>query len=736
MSSSRDRILKIAVPSPLRRLFDYLPPDDTPISQLSAGIRVRVPFGHRQVVGVIVSTATKSDIPAARLRKVIKVIDKEPVIDRRQLEFLHWASDYYQHPVGDVILNSMPKLLRLGKADSLSGTTIWSVTSTGTDYNSDLLANSPRQKTLFELLRNNPAGCTIDEINRQSVYSRSALKTLEQKGLVRQEIRTLDTAVHKPSLSEITPSDDQTGAIRSILASLNNYNCFLLNGVTGSGKTEIYIRVIRKVIENNRQALILLPEIALTPQFVQRLEDGIHVRIAVYHSGLSDRERLDTWIRGRDNRVQVILGTRSAIWIPLHSPGIIIVDEEHDLSYKQQESFRYSARDLALVRAKNSQCPVILGSATPSLESIHNLTRKDYQQIQLSRRVSDACMPEIRILDMKTSVLNGALSESLHQRISETLDKNQQVLIFQNRRGYAPAYMCHDCGWLAECGRCNKLMTLHKQKQLLWCHHCDRQISLPPECPECSGKQLIEIGHGTERIEETLKASYPDANIVRIDRDTTRRKGSMARMNEEILSGKTDILIGTQMLAKGHHFPAVTLAAIVDVDNCLYSTDFRATERMGQLITQVSGRAGRGKHPGTVLIQTHYPDHPLLLTLLKDGYMRFCSALLAERRAADLPPYTYMAMLRAEANRAQDAETFLSAAKTIARNRRQAPDMLGPVIAPMRRKSGRYRMQLILQSNNRQTLNHFLTPWLQEVETSKYARKVRWSIDVDPQDMM
>lgn len=736
MTSNRDRILKIAVPSPLRRLFDYLPPDNTPVSQLSAGMRVRVPFGRRQIVGVIVSMTTRSDIPAARLKKVIEIIDTEPVIDRRQLELLHWASDYYQHPVGEVILNSMPKFLRLGKADSISGTTVWSVSSTGADYNTGLLANSPRQKTLLELLQNNPAGCMIDEIKKQSVFSRSALNALEQKGLARQEIRTMDTVVHRPSISEITPSDDQIDAIRSISASLDNYNCFLLNGVTGSGKTEIYIRVIREVIENNRQALILLPEISLTPQFVQRLEDGIHVRIAVYHSGLTDRERLDTWIMGRDNRVQVILGTRSAIWIPLQSPGVFIVDEEHDLSYKQQDIFRYSARDLALVRARNSQCPVILGSATPSLESIHNLTRKDYQQILLSQRVSDACMPEIRILDMKASLLNGALSESLYKYISETLDKKQQVLIFQNRRGYAPAYMCHDCGWLAECGRCNKLMTLHKQKQLLWCHHCDRQVNLPPECPECSNKQLIEIGHGTERIEETLKAIYPDANIVRIDRDTTRRKGSMARMNEEILSGKADILIGTQMLAKGHHFPDVTLAAIVDVDSCLYSTDFRATERMGQLITQVSGRAGRGKHPGTVLIQTHYPDHPLLLTLLKDGYMRFSSVLLDERKAAGLPPWTYMAMLRAEARQMQDAETFLSAARNTARNMRQTPDILGPVIAPMRRKAGRYRMQLILQTNNRQTLNHFLTPWLQEIEASKFARKVRWSIDVDPQDIM
>ncbi|MDX1518517.1 MAG: primosomal protein N', partial [Gammaproteobacteria bacterium] len=382
------------------------------------------------------------------------------------------------------------------------------------------------------------------------------------------------------------------------------------------------------------------------------------------------------------------------------------------------------------------RCPVILGSATPSLESIQNLARRDYREIRLPRRVAEAVMPEVRLIDMKTSTLDGVLSQTLHGHIAETLKKHQQVLVFQNRRGYAPAVMCHDCGWLAVCTRCDKPMTLHKQKQRLWCHHCDRQITLPESCPECSHLQLVEIGHGTERIEESLQASYPGAKIVRIDRDTTRRKGSMDTMVGEILDGDADILIGTQMLAKGHHFPDVTLAVIVDIDGSLYSTDFRAIERMGQLITQVSGRAGRGQHPGTVLIQTHFPDHPLIRTLLDDGYMAFSTALLEEREAAGLPPFSYMAVLRAEANSKDDVSSFLVNARAQAGDTAKSLQIIGPVHAPMQRRAGRYRMQLVVQSTSRQTLNRFLGQWLDRVEDLKQSRKVRWSIDVDPQDMM
>lgn len=736
MASSGTPVIQVAVPSPLRRQFDYLPPQNKAAAALLAGMRVRVPFGRQQCIGIIVGKTAASELPRHRLRRIIEVIDTAPVFDNGHLEFLLWSAGYYHHPVGEVIMNSLPTLLRQGKPAGTSGVQHWSVTPAGIGFDAQTLTRSPRQRLLLQLLQQHPGGLTAEKIDALDVFSRPALNALVEKELVQVRQRLHHEMINHTPAANITLTPEQGEAIKTVSSSLHHYGCFLLNGVTGSGKTEIYMHLMHEVIQRQQQVLILLPEIGLTPQFIRRLEQGTGTPVAVYHSGLSDRERLNTWLLARDNRVQVILGTRSAIWIPLQAPGLFIVDEEHDPSYKQQEGFRYSARDLALVRARNANCPVILGSATPSLESINNRSRRDFREIRLSQRVADAGMPRLLVLDLKHSVMNGALCGSLHQHIRKTLDKRQQVLIFQNRRGYSPAYLCHECGWLATCERCDKLMTLHKSRQILWCHHCDRQSRIPDRCPGCRHDMLIEIGHGTERIEEDLKTACPDANVVRIDRDTTRRKGSMVQMNEEILSGKADILVGTQMLAKGHHFPGVTLVVIIDVDSSLYSTDFRATERMAQLITQVSGRAGRGKDKGTVIIQTHYPEHPLLRILLDEGYMAFTSRLLEERRESGLPPFRFMALLRAEANRLTDCESFLHEARTLLNNRDRQLDIAGPLPAPMERKAGRYRMQLMLLSNSRRALNESLHALLPGLEGSKLARRVRWSIDVDPQDMM
>lgn len=736
MVDQKAHYVQVAVPSPLRSLFDYLPPEGIPDTDISAGQRVEVPFGKRRVIGIITGVSSTTEIPGKRLKKITRLIDRKPIFNQQHIRFFCWASEYYQHPIGEVLLNSLPVLLKQGKEDRINSTRIWLLSEAGRNSADDALSRAPRQQNLLNLLRQHPDGLSREEIENTGGFSDSAIKGLLDKGYIVQTSRQPLSDVRTNSPANIKLSDEQRKAVTAIRESLQTYRAFLLNGVTGSGKTEIYIQIIHQVLEQDQQALVLLPEIALTPQFIKRLENGIQETIAVYHSGMTPRERLNTWLNARDGHVRVILGTRSAIWLPLQRPGLFIVDEEHDLSYKQQDGFRYSARDLALVRGKNNQCPVILGSATPSLESFHNLAHKDYHEIGLQERVADASMPTIQVLDMKTEHMNGAISDTLEKQIKTTLQNNQQVLIFQNRRGYAPAFMCHGCGWLAECDRCNKLMTLHKQKQRLWCHHCDKQKPIPKTCPDCCETQMIEVGHGTERIEETLKATFPAANIIRIDRDTTRNRDSMNNMYQDILSGHADILIGTQMLAKGHHFPNVTLAALVDVDSSLYSTDFRATERLGQLITQVSGRAGRGKHPGTVMIQTHYPDHPLLKTLLNNSYRSFAESLLIERNEAGLPPYTFMAILRSEANSLDNVEAFLSAAKSTAKTITPTPTVIGPIMAPMMRKAGRYRMQLLLQTTSRQTLNRFLSKWLSRVEGLKQTRKVRWSIDVDPQDMM
>ena len=528
---------------------------------------------------------------------------------------------------------------------------------------------------------------------------------------------------------------EQTRAIDAITANPDVHGAHLLQGVTGSGKTEVYIEAVRRVIAHNRQALILVPEIGLTTQFIDRLRQRLAVDIRVQHSALNATERLRNWVAARDGVAPVIIGTRSAVWTPLKFPGIYVVDEEHDSSFKQDSGFRYSARDIALVRGKFDSVPVVLGSATPSLETIKNVSSGKYAKQDLPARVSGAQAPEIRFINLRNEPVSGAVSKTLLGEISATLDRNNQALLFLNRRGYAPVILCHSCGWHAECSRCSAKMTFHKDKQRLVCHHCDARRRLPATCPDCGQAELVEVGHGTQHLDQTLAEHFPGARILRIDRDSTRRKGSMEKMIREITTGDAGILIGTQMLAKGHHFPRLTLVGIIDADAGLLSTDFRASERMAQLIVQVSGRAGREDRPGAVYIQTHFPGHPLLQTLVTRGYAGFAGALLRERRHAHLPPYASLALLGAEATGRETAENFLREA------RGQLDDhsglhIFGPVAAPIEKRRGRYRSQLLIQSGNRNTLKKALTPWCRSLESMPGAKRTRWFLDMDPQDLL
>ncbi|MCY3751577.1 MAG: primosomal protein N' [Gammaproteobacteria bacterium] len=527
----------------------------------------------------------------------------------------------------------------------------------------------------------------------------------------------------------------QIQAIDAITANTDAHGAHLLQGVTGSGKTEVYIEVVRRVIAQDRQALILVPEIGLTTQFIDRLRQRLPVDIRVQHSALSETERLRNWLAAKNGTAPVIIGTRSAVWTPLKSPGIYVVDEEHDTSYKQDSGFRYSARDIAVVRGKFDSVPVVLGSATPSLETLKNVKTRKFSQQNLPARASGAASPEIRIINLRNETLSGAVSKTLLDEISATLDRNNQVLLFLNRRGYAPVILCHSCGWYAECSRCSAKMTFHKDKRCLMCHHCDSRRALPAECPDCNQNELIEVGHGTQRLDRTLAEHFPGANILRIDRDSTRRKGSMEKMIREITTGDADILIGTQMLAKGHHFPRLTLVGIIDADAGLLSTDFRASERMAQLIVQVSGRAGREDRPGAVYIQTHFPVHPLLQTLVTRGYAGFAGLLLSDRRNTHLPPYAYLALLGAEATSRETAEKFLREARDHL-NDNNALNIFGPVAAPIEKRRGRYRSQLLIQSGNRNALRKVLAPWCRSLESMPGAKRTRWFLDIDPQDML
>ena len=739
---SRSCILRVAINTPLRRLFDYLPPHNSDsCQQLIPGLRLLVPFGkHKSCVGVLVTITDTTAIATHKLKRVLQVLDSDPLFAPKHLDFLLWAANYYHHPPGEVILGIFPKTLRDGSPANIKTTPNWQLTSAGKVLDLVVLDSAPRQKMIVKLLRDSPSGMPAAEILKQCGNCHPALNALVKKGFIERNLQPPPLIGHAPQPNHtnhgIVLNKDQQHAVRSIMSSHNHYQPFLLDGVTGSGKTEVYINCIDKVLKHGQQALVLVPEIGLTPQFIGRFRRHLNDGIAVLHSALTDKERSQAWLMARTGDIKVVIGTRSALWTPFQNLGIIIIDEEHDLSYKQQDGFRYSARDMAIARAQRENIPVVLGSATPALESILNVTRDKYREIHLPQRTGNAGLPHMHIIDLRKCHMDGALSLPLLDAIRARLDKKEQVLLFLNRRGYAPVLMCHDCGWVSKCPRCDMHMTYHKHNHKLCCHHCGREERRNDNCPECKSSKIAEIGHGTQRLTESLTGHFPGAGILRIDRDSTRRKGSMQCMLDEIQKGGVDILIGTQMLAKGHHFPGVTLVGIIDADRGLYSADFRAAERMGQIIMQVSGRAGRAEKPGIVLIQTHHPDHPLLQKLAQHDYAGYTSQLISERKETMLPPFSHQALLRAEANNMALTRKFLQGA----RDELPAPDghleIFGPLPAPIEKRAGYYRMQLLLQAKTRTRLRKVLDGWITCLEQLPDARKVRWSIDVDPQDML
>ena len=584
----------------------------------------------------------------------------------------------------------------------------------------------------MQALRQQPAGMLRSELDATA----ATLKTLQGKGWIESCV------IESPAMDAASPADtphtlnpSQQAAVDAICAGLDRYHPFLLEGVTGSGKTEVYLQAIAAVITSGRQSLVLVPEIGLTPQLVARFRRRFPVPVAVLHSGLADRERLFAWQQARSGEAAIIIGTRSAIFTPLANPGLLVIDEEHDSSLKQQEGMRYSARDLAVWRARRLDIPVVLGSATPSLESLHNVEQQRYRHLVLPERTGAAQLPGFRIIDVCKQPLEQGLSRALLNRIRGHLEADGQVLLFLNRRGFAPTLICHACGWVAECRRCDARMTLHQRDRELRCHHCGSQRPIDPACPECSATDLRPLGQGTERVAEVLAAQFPDVESLRIDRDTTRRKGELASHLARAESGEARILLGTQMLAKGHHFPGVTLVAILNVDQGLFGTDFRSSERMAQLIIQVAGRAGRHDRPGEVVIQTHHPDHPLLQQLIRQGYPAFARVALAERRAAGLPPASHIALIRADATRQALPLEFLEGVRLRIELLGDGQlEIWGPVPATMERRAGRFRAQLLLQSGNRGKLQHALGTLVRQLEQAREARQVRWSVDVDPAD--
>lgn len=726
-------VAHVALPVPLPRTFDYLLPDSM---VASAGCRVRVPFGTQQRVGIVVSVGETSELPLNELKSVLEVLDSAPVFSVPVWRLLLWAADYYHHAIGDVLFNAIPVPLRQGKPASGAVQWFWFATEQGQAVDLNSLKRSPKQQQALAALRQG-------RIWRHQVaeleFNDAALQALRTKGLA--ELNSEEPAHHdwRHGFSvcgeRLRLNTEQATAVGAIHSAADQFSAWLLAGVTGSGKTEVYLSVLENVLAQGKQALVMVPEIGLTPQTIARFRERFSAPVEVLHSGLNDSERLSAWLKAKNGEAAIVIGTRSSLFTPFKNLGVIVIDEEHDSSYKQQEGWRYHARDLAVYRAHSEQIPIILGSATPALETLHNVRARKYKMLRLTRRAGNARPAMQHVLDLKGQAIQAGLSPALVNRMRQHLQAGNQVILFLNRRGFAPALLCHDCGWIAECPRCDHYYTLHQAQQHLRCHHCDSQRQVPRQCPSCGSTHLMPVGLGTEQLEQALAPLFPGVPLSRIDRDTTSRKGALEQHLAEVHRGGARILIGTQMLAKGHHFPDVTLVALLDVDGALFSADFRAAERFAQLYTQVSGRAGRAGKQGEVVLQTHHPEHPLLQTLLHKGYDTFAEQALAERQTLQLPPWTSHVLIRAEDHNNQQAPLFLQQLKNLLQSSPLADQhlwVLGPVPALAPKRAGRWRWQLLLQHPSRVRLQQIVSGTLTLINTLPEARKVKWMLDVDP----
>ncbi len=711
---------------PLRQVFDYLPAENE--TSPRPGMRVLVSFGRRKMVGVIVAVADKSDLPLDKLATVIAYPDGErTALSNETLDLLKWCWRYYKHAPGEVVFNALPPLLRKfdGRIPSLP--LQYRLSVAGEERLNEPPGRIKAQIRLLEEMRAGP----VTELQLRAVspaWRKTLARLLDQQWVCSET----QTAAQLNPVKGPVLLDEQQRAVTGIGNTLGDFHCHLLDGVTGSGKTEVYLCLLEQVLNKGGQALLLVPEIGLTPQLLSRFKKRLGFEPVVTHSGLSEGRRLKAWAMAKSGLARLVIGTRSALFLPMPDLQLIILDEEHDASFKQQDGFRYSTRDVAVKRAAGLAVPVVLGTATPSLETFNNAVSSRYHWHRLRQRATGATEPRWRVLDLLQQTMTGGISATAMQAIGETLGKGEQVLVFLNRRGYAPVLLCHECGWHAACQRCDANMTWHKATRRLLCHHCDSGARVPVMCPECGADALQGAGEGTEQLEQMLGEAFPETPLLRFDRDTVRKKGEFERLSEQVKSGGSCLLVGTQMLAKGHHFPQVTLVVIVNLDQALYSADFRALERMGQLMVQVAGRAGRDQLPGEVILQTHYPRHESLLTLLSSGYESFARDICADRQTACLPPFSFQALLRSDAHDKGDVRAFLEQAKQSFPGGEAL--VYGPFPAMMERRSGRTRWYLLVQADKRSTLHRQLEQWVSKLHKLATARKVRWAVDVDPQD--
>jgi len=719
--------VRVAVDVPLPTLFDYRL--DGADSRM-IGALVLVPFSRSQVLGVILDAARQPTVEMTRVRAVTRVLQDVPRLPRDVIELLQFCSAYYHHPIGEVVHAAIPPGLRnLRRADRR--------------LPAGLAITAQGRAALGSLKRTPALARLLHRLCKDEAMSVDALDANERRAAARLVVRGWARRVMPVSLpaqaavaAEAAPAPmlnaEQAVAVAALSESLGRFQPWMLHGVTGSGKTEVYLRLMEVVLSQGDQVLFLVPEIGLTPQLEARIRARCpRRRLVTLHSGLNARERADNWIAAQAGEAQIVLGTRSAIFVPLPRLALIVVDEEHDPSFKQIEAMRYSARDLAVWRARQRDVPVILGSATPSLETYLSSRNHRYASAHLTRRANALPHPRIALVAGAGSKPSDGFAPALLRAIGERLATSEQILVYINRRGYAPVLLCNACGWAASCRRCSARLVLHKPRQQLLCHHCGHAEAVATCCPDCGNVDLHPIGHGTQRIEAALRAAFPQARLLRIDRDTTRAASAWRAMRKAIEEREVDILVGTQLLSKGHDFPGVGLVCVLDADRSLYSTDFRASEQLFAQLVQVAGRAGRGAIAGEVLIQTAFPAHPLYCAVQRLDFDAFALQLLEERRQAQFPPFVHQAVLRAEAARLAQALSFLQSALQLAAPIAEGITVFDPAPAVMARLKGRERAQLLVQCASRARLHRFLQHWLELLHAAK-VRTARWALDVDP----
>ncbi|SEA04502.1 primosomal protein N' [Alkalimonas amylolytica] len=721
-------VIRIALPVPLRQSFDYLLPAGI---EVQVGCRVRVPFGKRALVGIVWQLQPADAFAEDALKPIIEPLDAAPVLSEHLCQLLSFAADYYHHPLGEVLISAIPALLREGKPLPTGQSLSYQLTQAGETTAEADLKRAPKQLALWQQLQQ--GALAADSITSEQ---RPALRALLQKQLVTAiEVPFAPYPALTAASAGLKLTTDQALAVSAIVQAQGRFQPFLLEGITGSGKTEVYLQSIAPLLAQGQQVLVLVPEIGLTPQTLARFADRFAVPVLSWHSGLTDTERLGCWQQAATGSAAIVIGTRSALFLRFARLGLIVVDEEHDASLKQQDGFRYHARDLAIKRAALEQCPVVLGSATPSLESLHNALQGRFQLLTLSSRASGQQLPTLELINLQQQPVQFGLANTTIQQIKHTLQQGFQVMLFLNRRGFAPALSCQECGWVADCQRCDASMTWHKSDRQLNCHHCGSSRPVPRQCGHCGSTRLVPLGQGTEQLEAQLQPMFPDYPVVRLDRDSTRRKGSLAEALHQITQGGPQLIVGTQMLAKGHHFPQVTLVVIVDVDGALFSSDFRAPEQLAQLITQVAGRAGRARHAGKVLLQSRYPDHGMLQDILHNGYDSFARLALTERQQTLLPPYQFLALFRAESHQDELPRQWLQQLVELVQTEAPEVQLLGPIRAPLERKAGKYRWQLHCYSASRSGLHQLLNQLIAASQSWPLTRKLRWQLDVDPVDL-